>query len=235
MDCLVKKLKGSVQNADLERLGTIVLTLDSSVSYSDYFAFSGASEGYIEGSGYFTDSTGSENQGRRKESASGITVRIKSAADGDKLFIKSKYSITNLETSESSTLRQLKEGSRVNLDGCVSLTRIKMSRYNENVYFDFNSFSKYNCVITSFRWHYNPYITGDIETIVENMIAGGRTFGTTLTIDARSCKIKLNDIAFIKSNASTVTITFTSASNVTVVQDETTLATYDGSTWTYNS
>lgn len=231
-NCLKTQLKESV-SGDLPILGTIcfnLCTLNGVLNVQ----FVGLTQARLTGNAVFSNSSGTTEFGKTSTLSSSY---IKNPANGDMLYVKDKENLTKILIAETPASRVLKENSGINLDYCSSLTEMNISKYNTNVSFDLNKFSKTNHVLTKLRYHNNNKIVGDVETIVENMIAGGREFGNTLQIQAVRSSIRLNNNIFMISPLEAILITFTAANNVTVnVGEQGTgalLASWDGSTWTY--
>lgn len=237
MDCLVTTLRGSVNNGELPILGAIEIEMAQSSVYP-YLRVDGTTKAKIVGTGYFTDSAGSSNLGQEITATPFNNAIYVNCNNGDKLLITPKYNCTLLMVEEKSGGVIIKANSVLNLSYLSALTQLNISKYILNVNCDLNTLSKNNIVLTKVRWHNNPLLVGDIETIVENMVSNGRNSGT-LSIAAEHSGLRLNGVTFMEGASQYILITFNSATNVTVNAGEqgagALLASWDGSTWTYGS
>lgn len=235
-NCLKTQLKESVNNDNLERLNCIKIKLTPYSGISQLTV--GTGDGFtavIVGTGKFTNSAGTEDRRQETSSING-TFYFKDVVDGDICYIQNKYQIAYFNGDDGKTY--LKSGAVLNLDYCSNLLQIKFGNRN-NPYFDVNDFSKKTTLnsLSLLRSFYNNTLYGDVETVVKNMVSNGRTTGTF------KLGISGNNFKFHEVKSSTVSewmlIEFISSTEVVVHAGETTsgqtLATYDGTSWTYSS
>lgn len=231
-NCLVTKLKGSVENESLPVLNAIKIELKSSQQVI-YISLNTITTVKLIGNAVFTSSDGSQNYGKEYTDTS---CYIKNINDGDFLFIYGKYDLSNIYTEDNKVF--IKDNYPLDLDYCGEITRLQIGNRNL-VNIDLNKFSKYNTKVTYIRNFYNNNIYGDLETIAENMLANGRDGSVAndiLCIGTDSTNLKLNGV---KTANDYNTINFISSSSIIIYAGEnktsgTVVASYDGSTWTYS-
>lgn len=229
-NCKKTSLRGIAQNDNLNYFRAITLNLASFDGIGRIDVYGTGVTLHIDGEGVFCSSTGTISS-TPKDANSG-TLYLKNIADNDKLLIKNKYNITSLIFSNNFYAANTTPA----LNYLVNLQTLRPNNYSNNMHIDLNSISKYSKDLTTIDNMYNSNCIGDIETIVENLIALGRSSGS-LAMTGYETNIKLNDTNFFRSYADRtekLTITFGNNS-ATCTWKGNTVASYDGSTWTYNS
>lgn len=235
-NCLVTKLKGSVSNQNIEKLGVlqIVMAQQSGTKRIDVSA-SSDTEIKIIGDAVFTDSTGADNLGKSlaiPASISSIIKFIKNITAGDVLEIKNKYKITRWGNNMPTELT----ASEFNYaEWLKSLSFLNFGTNHTSLNLDLDVITKYSSNITSITIFRDPKCIGTIETIVEN-IFGKRTVADNLVMAVFGAKIKLNNTLLTIADVYTnITIAFTS-SGATVTLGDTQIAIYDKDNgWTYSN
>lgn len=165
---LVTKLKGSVSNTDLLRLGEMRIYINKETSPTQksrslQFNVSDTTVLEIVGNGYFTDKTLSENKGKTTSLTSGYhTVYVSN--DDIVLAILNKYNIVML-FSDDYTL----EGSNGSLHKSFDLESLKYSTKLNILQFGFPVTGDISTLsnLTSLTTIYlsNSLVTGDISTL----------------------------------------------------------------------
>lgn len=237
-NCLVTKLKGSVSNQNIEKLGVlqIVMAQQSGTKRLD-IGLSSAAEIKIIGDAVFTDSTGSDNLGQNisipATGASGTQRFLKNVSSNDILEISNKYAITKWGANTQTELT----ASEFNYaDWLTSLSNLNFGINHGNLHLlDLDMITKYSSDIKSIICINCSNCIGTIETIVEN-IFGKRTVADNLVMSVYRAKIKLNNTLLTIANSSTnITIAFTS-NGATVTLGSTQIAEYDKDNgWTYSN
>lgn len=229
-NCIKSQLKEVVENDRLNYFGAITLNLASFDGIGRIDVRGNGVTLHIDGEGVFCSSTGTISS-TPKDANSG-TLYLKNIADNDKLLIKNKYNVTSLVFSNNFYAAKTTPV----LSYLVNLQTLRTNNFSNNMHIDLNSISKYSKDLITIGNTYNSNCTGDIETIVENLIALGRSSGR-LDMTGYSTNIKLNDTNFFASyddRNETLTITFGNNS-ATCTWKGNTVASYDGLTWTYSS
>lgn len=108
MDCLVTKLKGNVDDSSLLKLGEIrfikrkTSSWDAATQRFD-LAFNKDVDLYIIGDGYFTDKTGTVNNGTKFSAKSGDNVFYVSNTSDIEISVSDKYSLTKINLKFNSS------------------------------------------------------------------------------------------------------------------------------------
>lgn len=229
-NCLKTQLKAIVANDELDFLGYIRIPLEEYSSIAFFQIGNNSADKYrILGNGVFCNNDGSTIYG--KEIVPTFNFYIKDTLDGDILFISNKYNITNIYSNTGGVFSSTSE---IDLSYCNSLTSINIRSAHSII--KLNEVSSYTKNLSTIDVVYANQVEGDIETIVENILKLGRNSGS-LTIYGYSTKIRLNGIKFFTSyNDRTLGAIIAFGNNsATVTWKENTIATYDGSSWTYNN
>lgn len=126
MDCLVTKLKGSINDESLLKLGEIRISKskysgEDKSSQCFELSFNKSVILQIIGDGYFTDENLTENQGKSKSVEGNDTnVKLYVSNDDFQLSISDKYSLTKMDLNPSTPLAT-SIGTKILLDGIDSL------------------------------------------------------------------------------------------------------------------
>lgn len=233
-DCLVTKLKGIVSNNRLPKLGelSIDLAAHSGKSRVELRFNAPVTLTIIGGGKFYTSSSGSEIGNQIEETATyAKDYYIGNTTEGDKLVISNKYAIVRLKFVEGSTF--FKGNSVLDCDYLPSLQML--NTFTSKIEIDANKLSKNAKDLSIFYALDNTLVSGEIETIVENILSLGRNDGT-LSITAYLSYLKLNGNRFFvtaSDRLKEMTITFGNNS-ASCVWKGNTIASYDGSTWSYN-
>lgn len=234
-NCLVTKLKQSINSSDLEVFGKItykVSTVANPTTSTQVAPKFNLTEGQITltiiGDGHFTDSTFTDDLGKTQIVSAGLTRYL---SNGDYLVVVDKY---DTRITEQLPLPLGDIGCYVvNIADYKYLTNLTSLNYGER-----NTRTKGNISelgnlhnLTSLMGRHNPNVTGSIEGLVEAMWDGGngRTSGN-LVVNVHSGGVTFKGASYSER----LRLEF-GANSVAVKVDNTegTLwATYDG-TWTY--
>lgn len=230
-NCLKTQLKEVVNNDNLDFLGALRIPLSAYNSIGLFQITKPDSTGkfLILGNGVFCNQDGTETYG--KEINNTYKFYIKGAQNGDYLISLDKYSMTAIYSNTSSILRS---SEKINFDFCNNLREINL--LGSLCTIELNKVSLYAKDLAELVLSYNNNVDGDIETIVENILKLGRNTGT-LSVKGYNTKIRLNGVNFFtvySDRTETMTITFGNNS-ATCTWKGNTVASYNGSTWTYSS
>ena len=262
-NCLVTKLKATVDNSSLDKIDAFIIKLADLSSYPDQkivnIANSNPNATMTIHGGYWCTGAG-VSQG---ETITQRANNVKITEAGAYIELSNPYTVTTLQlTSAGQRVTYLSPKSKLNLEtvniratdaaidnvitvleGSDSITSFSLSYTPVNM--DVSFFKKFtilttlnliNCGLTGsitslaalrslidLDLHDNS-ITGSLENLCSQM--NGRT--GTMTVKAFGQSVKLNNAAI----ANTAVVTFTAANNITISVNSTTVATYNGTTWT---
>lgn len=211
--CLVTKLKESVDDSSLERIGELRFTMGvDEIPSSGNRLITLASDvvqtvSIIDGNAYFTDSTFTQNYGQVTELSAGTLTALYISNEECVISIANKYELTNFfirSDGETSTVHSTAKFDISNLEGCTKLTVCYLP--NSNVYGDIAVFDSCpNLQRLSLR--YDSEIFGNLNAF------------TNLTqlqsVDLRDVPLITGDIASFANTANAITYVMISSSNVT--------------------
>lgn len=233
-NCLVTKLKQSINSNDLEVFGKITYKVSTvanpttSTQVAPKFKLTGGQITLtIIGDGHFTDSTFIDDLGKTQTVWAGATRYL---SNGDYLLVVDKY---DTRITEQMFIPQGSACYPMNIADYKYLTNLTVLSYG-----DYNTVTKGNIAelgnlhnLTTLQGRLNPNVTGSIEGLVEAMWDGGngRTSGN-LVANVHSGGVTFKGASYSER----LRLEF-GASSVAVKIDNqagTLWATYDG-TWTY--
>lgn len=239
-NCLVTTLKGTVNNGNLEKLGVLSVQLfpnGDNNNRASILVFNRTKDFVltIQGSGYFTDSTYSQNDGQRKEIAhanSGTTIYIAgiNSEGSDVLDISEKYTLGAISSNSPTIIGINDIGKKLNY--MTSLETLSYGPYGgSKVTGNLEEALYNNKVFVVLRMNYGSKTEGSIENIVKRQyeMEGGVNV-RTVDCQFTGSHIKLNN-AYVNGNC-TINI---QATTTTVVKGGDTVATYTAATdsWVY--
>jgi hypothetical protein len=248
-NCLVTKLKGIVDNDNLEKFGVLTLNIAEAVSGGNRLVISGQVTGKarIVGNGHFTNTGSTFNPSGDIGTEVNIPFEGWSTNGNYKIEIDDKYNLSgtfNSGNSQSLDLRDLMYNTaftRFTMKGCEGdiialinknplLTSV-VCRNIENPSKLYGNLDDLESVtITNLDLGYSG-ITGAVERYAErvyNNIPDGGNYVLSVphTVTFNSMPIAVdNHIFYLRKNGSTLTLTNSSGTA--------TFATYDGANWTY--
>lgn len=259
-NCLKSQLKGSVNNDSLIKLGHCFLHVSSTVGTNQRLGISAKYEKsfYITplDGGYFaTTLAGLDDPSSRIYTPvliPYVAPTLYVPKMDFRIDVSDKYLIRTIGYNDSNCITSyniedlkyasgleyvyaatpLCEGDISALSGKTSLLEIRTNS-NNKIKGDIKSLSSCTA-LTNFMTSGNVLIGGNVEELCEGQLHSGRTSGNLLIyIGSANRNIKLNNSVIYSV---TIKITFSSGS-CTVANNTTSavLASYDGSTWTYNS
>lgn len=235
-DCLVTKLKGTVQNSDLPVFGEFDIVLGSNGGLTEISIYP-LERVEITGNGYFTDSTGTQNYGKVLTNIVGGSFYIIGYSEGDKLKCISKYDITYFSFPDGIN-RVFKVGEPIDTDYMSKVTYFNVGNKGCGAIINIENFN--NIVCTKFRTPYADNIIGALEKFVEKAVSLGRVSGYTDLSNYRGPKATFKGqtmMALYDSMGLDWMRIHYSASGATITKGNNDtgelLATYSGGTWTY--
>ena len=237
-NCSVTKYKRVINNDSLEKLGVLNIELQAYSGTNRDIEIDGTEPFtvYIDGEGLFYKTSSIESVIGHSVDAvkSGdvyqVRVNINNTANGDVMYITNKYYLTKIQLKTDSMY--VKGGTSVDVSYLEEMVSFQPNQ--QKIKYSIDTLSKYSKNLEIIECSYNPYVEGDIETMVENMIALGRNSGS-MTIKAYASKVKFHGQKFFTEyddRSQYMTITFGNNS-ATCTWKESTIATYNGTTWSY--
>lgn len=234
-NCLVTKLKSSVENANLLKLGELVIVLGKRDAVTIWEIYP-AEKIELTGSGHFTDSTGTQNLGKALSNVTSSTYTI-GCSEGDKLKVISKYEITYFGVQDGVNYI-FKSGEFLDADYLSKVTTFNVGNGGASCIINIENFN--NTVIEKFRTPYAPNVYGSVEKFVEKTIALGRTSGYTNFSNYRgsNCTFKGQTMAALSASIQLdwIRIIYSNGGATIIKGDGDTgdlLATYANGVWTY--
>lgn len=233
-NCLKTQLKATVNDDTLPILNVLTIPLAQIESGTKYCIFDGG-EGcsiQIVGNGKIYSNAEGTVELQQPVSISGqyaTAIYFGNVSDGDKLRINNKYGFEKFYTEVSGLI---KNNAVIDPSGLISLTTIQLGW--DVIAMDLDEVSKYAKNLSDIRAYTSPLLKGSIETIVENLISLNRNDGT-LNIQGYQLGITLNGQKLFENyedRSELFTVTFNN-NTATCTWKGDTVASYDGSTWTY--
>lgn len=230
-NCLKTQLIASVQNDSLPILGNWEMELAAITQKAKIYITIPNGTAKIIGSGHFYSSDNTDLG--QNISLSTENIYINNTSNTDKLVINSKYDIEQFNTADNS-FSVLKSGAHLDATFLSSMENLILSNRDKP---ELNIEDLGNSInIITFNNPYNSVISGNVETLVESQVSNGRNSGTFVIGAAHTTGILLNGTNVFESRAA-ICISFISATSVVIYDGTTpggtTIASWDGSTWTY--
>lgn len=243
-NCILTKLKGSVNNDNLPIFGEIQLGVDDERVSTINIQADGALRYKLTGNGYFTDSTGTEDYG--KETTSSGVVYVKSNESCTVKVIDQSYAMTSIFAVQGAfihaeslafrknTLRSIDMLDNSGIQGSISgegifknLTYFAISDWNMDTPVNINIFNGNTSTDTIYVSN-GDKLEGTIESLLESIWNASKRSGSITLAFYGSPNVKFRDnYTFYNGTA-----TFSSA-GISVTQEGGQTFSYDGSSWTY--
>lgn len=246
-NCLMTKLKASVNNDNLPIFGEMIIDIadDNRVSAINIQA-DGALEYRLIGNGHFTDSTGAEDYGKSL-TTSGIVYVIKSEPCSVKV-LDTHYTMTSIYAnqgprihadalvSRKNTLTSVDMMDNCGITGSISgegifkdITYFAVSNWESEAPMNINIFNG-NTVTDTIFIAESDKMEGPIESLLESIWEAGKRSGTITLVFYGSPNVTFSEGNTFYNG----TATFSNA-GISVETGGGEVFTYDGSSWTYPS
>lgn len=236
-NCLITKLKGIVDNNELPKFGELVINLNNlNIEYGGPMSFDSNDDITLEltGSGQFYIQQGDVYNpvGKSITGRNFVYLYVGGISKGDQIKISNKYSVSRIQCLDQSNYFW----GDTDYTGLSSIGYF--SPYWQRQEFNIETICQYSKNVTNVVAIYNEWAYGSIEKCVEYQISLGRTSGQIdFALYGGSMKCTFHGIEWFKNyddRSKHMIVTFNNGS-ATVTWDGQQVASYNGTTWTYNS